>query len=183
MQSAYHEKRITERICHVRWDASLSTTSAHCNKKFDRFLGTVIYSKITKYSFWIESQYLKRCRGLYRVLIVLNSIQGNTSRESYEKETRMLVGKLELNPKASWQSGCGLYLIGLRYFFTHNHRTIPLWLVWLKILNTQNLHFLPLRRRRTFSKGSPPTLLQPRSDQASQQGGAKGSELELHIPF
>ena len=156
MQSAYHEKRITERICHVRWDASLSTTSAHCNKKFDRFFGTVIYSKNTKYSFWIESQYLKRCRGLY------------CGRESYENETKMLVGKLELNPKASWQSGCGLCLIRLRYLFTYNHRTIPLWLVWLKILNTQNWHFLPLRRQRAFSKGSPPTLhnlggIKPRS--------------------
>ena len=34
--------------------------------------------------------------------------QGNTKRESYENETRMLVGKSESNPKASWQSGCGL---------------------------------------------------------------------------
>ena len=69
----------------------------------------------------------------------------------------MLVGKLELNPKASWQSGSGLCLIRLRNFFKNNHRTIPLWLVWLKILNTQNLHFLPLRRRGIFpslSKGS-----------------------------
>ena len=46
-------------------------------------------------------------------------------RESYENETKMLVGKLELNPKASWKSGCGSCLIRLSYFFTHNHRTIP----------------------------------------------------------
>ena len=44
---------------------------------------------------------LERCRGLFRALIVLSSIQGNTPRESYENETKMLVGKLELNPKAS----------------------------------------------------------------------------------
>ena len=103
---------------------------------------------------------LERCRGLFRALIVLSSIQGNTPRESYENETRMLVGKLELNPKASWQSGCGLCLIRLRFFFTHNRMTIPLWLVWLKILNTENLHFLPLKKKTNISvtfKGEYPT--------------------------
>ena len=77
----------------------------------------------------------------------------------YLQSLPMLVGKLELNPEASWQSAFGLCLIRLRYFFTHDHRTIPLWLVWLKMLNTQNLHFLPLRRRRIFlslSEGIPP---------------------------
>ena len=38
------------------------------------------------------------------------------------------------------------------------------------------------KHSRRFQRGFPP-VPQPRRDQASQQGGVKGSELQLQIPF
>ena len=51
------------------------------------------------------------------------------------------------------------------------------------IEHTKLIFTSPKKATNIFNGESPTPLPQPRRDQASQQGGAKDSELELHIPF
>ena len=69
----------------------------------------------------------------------------------------------------------------LRYFFTHNHRRY-LWIVKNIEQPKRTISFPKKGDGHSFHfQGGFPPILQPRTGQASPQGGVKGREQELEI--